>query len=117
MLHHSPVKSSELASTLLQVFALSALIGASFWIIRPFLPAILWAVTGCIATWPLLLRLQSWLGGKRSLAVASMSAILLVTLLAPFYFAITMIADNVEEIARWSKAIAKLKVPPPPGWV
>jgi predicted PurR-regulated permease PerM len=57
------------------------------------------AVTGCIATWPLLLRLQDWLGGKRSLAVASMSTVLLVTLLAPFYFAIAMII-NIQEIAK-----------------
>jgi predicted PurR-regulated permease PerM len=110
-------KSSELTRTLLQVVALSTLIGASFWIIRPFLAAILWAVTGCIATWPLLLRLQEWLGGKRSLAVASMSMVLLATLLAPFYFAIAMIVDNVEEIAKWSKSIAKLTLPLPPKWL
>jgi predicted PurR-regulated permease PerM len=64
-----------------------------------------------------MLRLQSWLGGKRLLAVALMSAILLVTLLAPFYFAIVMIADNVEEIAKWSKSLANVTLPPPPAWI
>jgi predicted PurR-regulated permease PerM len=108
---------AELTRTLFQVIALSTLIAASFWIIWPFLPAILWAVTGCIATWPLMLRLQSWLGGKRSLAVTAMSAILLVTLLAPFYFAIVTIADNVDEIAKWSKSIANVTLPPAPAWV
>jgi predicted PurR-regulated permease PerM len=113
----TPDRPSELTRTLLQVVALGSLIAACFWIIRPFLAAILWAATGCIATWPLLLRVQSWLGGKRSLAVASMSAILLLTLLAPFYFATVTIADNVEQIANWSKSIAKLKLPLPPAWV
>jgi predicted PurR-regulated permease PerM len=108
---------AELTRTLFQVIALGTLIAASFWIIWPFLAAILWAVTGCIATWPLMLRLQARLGGKRSLAVTLMSAILLVTLLAPFYFAVVMIADNVEEISKWSKSIAHLTLPAAPAWV
>jgi predicted PurR-regulated permease PerM len=112
-----PDRPSELAQTLLQVIALSALIGASFWIFRPFLPAMLWAVTGAIATWPLLLSLQSWLGGKRSLAVTAMSAILLVTLVAPFYLAIATITDNIEQIKNWSKSLANLSFPQPPSWV
>jgi len=101
----------------LQVAALSALIAASFWIIRPFMAAILWAITGAIATWPLLLRMQSWLGGKRSLAVTLMSVILLLTLVAPFYIAIKTITDNIEEIANWSKSIKTLTLPGPPAWV
>jgi predicted PurR-regulated permease PerM len=112
-----PDRPSELARTTLQVLALSTLIVASFWIIRPFLAAILWAVTGSIATWPLLLRVQSWLGGKRSLAVALMSLILLMTLLAPFYLAIVTIVDHIDQLAKWSKSIAQLTVPAPPGWV
>jgi len=112
-----PDQSAELTRTTLQVVALSGLIATSFWIIRPFLGAILWAATGAIATWPLLLRMESWLGGKRSLAVALMSVILLLTLLAPFYLAIATITNNVEQIANWSKSIATLTIPPPPGWV
>jgi hypothetical protein len=53
---HEPVRETkpnepaELARTLLQVIALSLLIAASRWIIRPFVAAILWAVAACIAT-------------------------------------------------------------------
>jgi predicted PurR-regulated permease PerM len=109
--------SSDLTRTLLQVIALSTLIGATFWIIRPFLGAILWASAGAIATWPLLLRMQSWLGGKRSLAVAAMSVLLLIILLAPFYFAVAMITNNIERIANWSKSIATFRLPAPPSWI
>jgi predicted PurR-regulated permease PerM len=112
-----PDRPSELTRTTLQVLALSTLIIASFWIIKPFLAAILWAVTGSIATWSLLLRVQSWFGGRRSLAVALMSATLLATLLAPFYFAIVTIADNIDQLSKLSKSIAKLKIPMPPSWV
>ena len=112
-----PDQPPELTRMTLQVAALSALIAASFWIIRPFMAAILWAITGAIATWPLLLRMQSWLGGKRSLAVTLMSVILLLTLVAPFYIAIKTITDNIEEIANWSKSIKTLTLPGPPAWV
>jgi predicted PurR-regulated permease PerM len=114
---NTPERPSELTRTTLQILALSTLIVASFWIIRPFLAAILWAVTGSIATWPMLLRVQSWLGGKRSLAVALMSLILLATLLAPFYFAIVTIVEHIDQLAKWSKSIATLTVPAPPAWV
>jgi predicted PurR-regulated permease PerM len=107
----------ELTRITLQVLALGALIIASFLIIRPFLAAILWAATGAIATWPLLLSVQSWLGGKRSLAVVFMSGILLLTLLAPFYFAVATITNNIELIANWSKSIARFKLPAPPSWI
>jgi predicted PurR-regulated permease PerM len=112
-----PNRPPELTRVTLRVAALSALIATSFWIIRPFLAAILWAITGAIATWPLLLRLQSWLGGRRSLAVALMTVMLLLTLAAPFYLAIVTITGNIEEIANWSKSIATFTLPPPPAWV
>jgi predicted PurR-regulated permease PerM len=112
-----PDRPPDLTRMTLQVVALSVLIAASFWIIRPFLAAILWATTGVIATWPLLLHLQSWLGGKRSFAVALMSTMLLLILVAPFYLAIATIINNIEVIANWSKSIATLTLPPPPAWV
>ena len=41
-------------------------IGGSLWILRPFLPAVIWATMIVVATWPFLLRVQSMLGGRRS---------------------------------------------------
>ena len=75
----------DLARTTLQLMALGALIVSSFWIVRPFLVASAWAAMIAVATWPVLLRTQVWLGGRRSLAVAVMTFALLLILLAPFY--------------------------------
>ena len=69
-------RSSDLARTTLQFLALGALIGASLWIMWPFLVALVWAATVAIATWPLLLRAQSWFGGRRGPAVALMTIVL-----------------------------------------
>jgi len=75
-----PNRSPDLARTTLQLLALAALIGTSLWIVRPFLVALIWAATVAIATWPLLLHAQSWFGGRRSLAVALMTVVLLLIL-------------------------------------
>ena len=107
----------DLARTTLQLLALAALIVSSFWIVRPFLVASSWAAMITVATWPLLLHAQAWLGGRRSLAVAVMTIALLLVLLVPFYFGITTIVQNAQRIADWSKALATLTVPQPPGWV
>jgi predicted PurR-regulated permease PerM len=70
-----------------------------------------------VATWPLLLHAQAWLGGRRSLAVAAMTIVLLLVLLVPFYFGVTTIVENAGRIADWSKSVATLTLPQPPGWV
>jgi len=109
--------SSDLARTTLQLLFLGALIAASFWILRPFLMAVAWATMIVVATWPLLLHAQAWLGGRRSLAVAVMTIVLLLILVVPLYFGIDAIVENAERIADWSKSLATLTVPQPPAWV
>jgi predicted PurR-regulated permease PerM len=64
-----------------------------------------------------MLRAQSWLGGKRVAAVALMTLLLLMLLVAPFYLAIRVVAQNIEQVANWSNALKSLKLPQLPGWV
>ena len=110
-------RSSDLTRSTLQLLALGVLIASSVWILRPFLVASAWATTIVVATWPLLLGTQTWLGGRRSLAVLAMTTALLLTLMVPLYFAITTIVDNAEEVAGWSKSLARLAAQPPPAWI
>jgi predicted PurR-regulated permease PerM len=112
-----PNRSPDLARTALQLLALAALIGTSLWIVRPFLVALIWAATVAIATWPLLLRAQSWLGGRRGPAVALMTVVLLLILIVPLYFAIATITENLGQIAEWSKSLARLIRSQPPDWI
>jgi len=110
-------RSLDLARITLQLLALGALIASSVWILRPFLVALTWATMIAVATWPLLLHVQAWLGGKRSLAVAVMTIALLLTLVVPLYFGISTIVGNAERIAGWSESLATLTIPQPPAWV
>ena len=108
---------ADLVRTVLQLIALAALIAASFWIFSPFLMALIWAGTIVIATWPVLLRLQDWFGGRRSLAVAVLTLALLLILVIPFYFGITAIVEGAQQIAEWSKSLGTFKLPALPAWV
>ena len=50
--------------TTLAVLFVGGMIGTCFWILRPFLPAIIWATTLVVATWPLMLRVQGALAAR-----------------------------------------------------
>jgi len=109
--------SRDLTRTMLVVIFFVALIVANFFILKPFLPAFVWAVTIVVATWPLMLRLQTWLGGKRGFAVAVMSLALLLILIVPFTLAIITLVDNADMIKGSAESLKAKGLPPPPGWV
>lgn len=110
-------RTTDLVRITLQMLALGALIAASFWIIRPFVVAAVWATTVVVATWPILLQTQSWLGGRRSLAVTAMTLALTLILIAPLYIAVITIEGNLEQITAWSKLLVSLAHSGPPSWI
>jgi predicted PurR-regulated permease PerM len=110
-------RSPDLARTSLQLLALGVLIASAFWIMRPFLISLTWAVMIADSTWPLLLRAQGWLGGRRSLAAAAMTIVLLLIFVVPLSFGVTALVENSEQIASWSKSLETLAIPQPPAWV
>ncbi len=107
----------DITRSVLAVIFIMTLIGSSIWILRPFLGAIVWATTIVVATWPLMISIQSWLWNKRGFAVTVMTLLLLGVLVVPLTFAIGTIVSNVDEIAAWAKSLAALKRPSPPAWV
>ena len=111
-----PVKM-DLTRTILAVLFIGALIAASFWILLPFLSAILWATTIVVTTWPVMLGLQAWLRGKRWLAVTAMTLLLLLVIIVPLSVAVATIVDKVGDIATWGKSLAAFTIPSPPSWL
>ena len=107
----------DLTRTVLAVLFTFALIAASFWILRPFLAAIIWSTMIVVSTWPIMLVIQHRLWNKRALAVTVMTAALLLVFVAPFSAAIGTIVANADEIAGWVKGLSGLTLPPPPGLV
>jgi predicted PurR-regulated permease PerM len=64
-----------------------------------------------------MLRLQARLRGRRGLAVAGMTVLLLLVIIVPFTLAVVTIAERADDIAAWGKSLATFTVPPLPGWV
>ena len=110
-------RPADLTRTTLGVLCIGILIAASFWILSPFLTSMVWAAMIVVATWPLMLSLQSLLGGKRRLAVIAMTLILAIVLFVPITIAITTIIDKAGDVYAWVKTPGQLVIPVPPDWV
>jgi predicted PurR-regulated permease PerM len=111
------VQPSEDFHRVLAVLVILLLTAATFLILFPFLTAIIWAGTIAVATWPALIRLTRRLGGRRGLAVAVMTLLMLLVFFVPLVVAIGAIVNHTDELAKWSREIAASGLPDVPGWV
>lgn len=110
-------RSPDLPRITIQVLALAALIASSLWILQPFLVAFTWAAAIVVATWPVLLYVQAFLGERRGLAVAAMTIALILVLVIPLYFAVSTIVTSSKQISTWSETLVSLALPGPPAWI
>lgn len=108
---------NDLTRIVLTVLFIGGLMAASFWILRPFLGAIIWAVMIVVATWPLHIALERRVGGRRWIATTLMSVILLLVLVLPLSAAIATVVGNADAIAAWVGGLQDYHLPPPPAWV
>jgi predicted PurR-regulated permease PerM len=106
--------SWDLTRILLGAAAIGGLVAASFWILRPFLPSVVWATMIVVATWPTLKAVQARVWGKRGLAVAVMTAAMLMVIVAPVAVGVMTIVEHGGEIVSWSRSLAELPLPGPP---
>jgi predicted PurR-regulated permease PerM len=101
----------------LTVFFVIAFTGASLWILRPFVPALIWAVMIVIPTWGMLHALERRLWGKRALAAAVLTLLLVLIFVVPLSLAIGTIIANADTITGWVKSIESFELPPAPTWL
>jgi predicted PurR-regulated permease PerM len=111
--HHRP----DPTRVILLLIFVGGLTLCSLWVMRPFLPATVWAATIVVAIWPLLLRLQKILGGSRGLAVTLMTLIVLLLFVVPFWLATTTIIGHSDSLVGLVKAAVAFRIPPVPQWV
>ena len=110
-------RTQDITRTILAVLFIGGLIAGSLWILLPFLPAAIWATMIVVATWPILLRVQGWLWGRRWLAVTVLTSALLLLFVVPLSLAVGTIVANVDVITGWAGALSTVKLSAPPGWV
>jgi predicted PurR-regulated permease PerM len=110
-------RHSDLTRDTLAVVFLFVLIAVSVWILLPFLGSILWATMIVVPTWPVLLKLQGWMRGRRWLAVTIMTLLLSGTFLVPVSIGIGTLINSFDEIASNTKSLSSLTLPSPPEWL
>jgi predicted PurR-regulated permease PerM len=110
-------ETRDLARTMLVLLFIGGLMLASFLVMRPFLPAVVWATTLVIATWPLMLAAQEALGGRRALAVTVMTIALALVVLVPLSLAVDAVVSHSDKIVAFVAAAPTFRLPPPPAWL
>jgi predicted PurR-regulated permease PerM len=82
----------------------------------PFLPPIVWGVILAVATQPIYARLLSAMGGRRSLAAATLVLVVLLVLIVPVVLLTANLVESTTELAHQVQA-GTLEIPPPPARV
>ena len=113
----TPRQHVDIARILFVIVILSALTIGSLYILRPFIPGLIWATTIVVATWPVMLAVQRRVGNRRWIATAVMLIMLLLVIALPLYEAISTLALHASDIMGTIKILPSYALPPPPGWV
>ena len=108
---------NDLTRIVLTVLFIGALMAASFWILRPFLGAMIWAIMIVVATWPLMLAVQQRAGGRRWVAVTVMTLLLLLVLIGPLSAAVSTVFSHADDITGFVRKLPDFRLPPPPDWL
>ena len=107
----------DITHTTLSVAFLSILAVAAFWVVSPFLTSILWATIISVAIWPLLVRLQAALGGRRGLAVTIVTIAILLVVFVPVTLAFITVARNAQQVTTELSQVQGVALPGPPEWL
>jgi len=86
-------------------------------VLRPFVSAILWAAVLAYTTWPLLLRLEGRMRGRRSLAAFTMTTLIAMVMVLPFVAAGITLAENTSRLEGLFRFLQGGLPAEAPGWV
>lgn len=107
----------DLPRATLVVLFICGLLAAVFWVLRPFIAPAIWATLIVVAAWPLLLRVQARLGGRRWAAVLVMLIGLSMLFLLPVAVVGLTILQNASDIMNAIEHAPDLATATAPGWI
>ena len=99
------------------MLVIGALLAGSLWTLLPFLSGLIWATTIVIATWPAMRGLERLFGGRRSMAVAVMTLVVLLTFIVPVALAIGTLIDAAQRSPVVMNDFLARGLRPPPAWI
>jgi predicted PurR-regulated permease PerM len=109
--------SGDITRIVLFVLVVGTLLVGSFWTLLPFLSGLIWATTIVVATWPALLQLERLTGGRRWLAVALMTLVVLLAFVVPFALAVSTLLDAAARSPSVMSDFLAQGLGPPPAWI
>lgn len=95
-------RGMDLPQLLFSLMFILIMIIACLWVVQPFILGFAWASMVVIATWPLMIRLQHILWGRRSLAVIAMTILLLLLFIIPIALLVSSLIDNSAPVIAWA---------------
>ena len=110
-------ESGEITRIVLLVMVIGTLLLGSLLTLLPFLGGLVWATTITVATWPLMLRLQQLLGGRRSLATLVMTLAAVLAFILPFAIALSTLIDAATQSPAVMNDFLARGLGPPPPWI
>jgi len=97
----NPKDKMDLSQSILSMIFITSMGIISFLVIQPFLLGFSWASMIVIATWPLMLKIQKFLGGNRSLSVLIMIVIILLLFIIPVFFLVNSLIATSIPLIHW----------------
>jgi predicted PurR-regulated permease PerM len=102
---------------LITIAALVLLTLGSVLVLRPFLPALIWALIFAVSTWPLFTRLETWLHGSSTAAAVLLILVFATLFLTPLVFVAVRLADEVPRLVGAAHQLFLEGPPPAPAWL
>lgn len=99
------------------VALMTILMVGCFFVLRPFLSAILWAVILSFSTWPVYRRIEQAVAGRRGLAASIMVLLVAAVLVLPLVLLGTSLAEDVTALIEMARQLLVKGPPDPPAWV
>lgn len=100
-----------------QLAAISIVVIGCILVLLPFIPAILFAVVVCVATWPLYVRLRRVLRGRSTLAALLMVLLLMVLVIVPSALLAYSLTDNVTTLVAAAQSLLNQGPIQSPTWL
>lgn len=113
----APASQQDIARVTLTVVFICSLIGGVLWIVRPFIAPIIWATLIVVASWPLMLRVEARMGGKRMWAVAVMVLGLVLLLAVPAVLLAFSLIENATDAVTYVTHLPPATFQRPPQWL
>ena len=100
-----------------RIALISLLIVGCFFVLRPFMAALLFAAVFCVFTWPIYQRVWLWLGKRDALAAVTMTVFLSIAVILPMAYLATNLAESAAILIDEAQVTLKNLQPQAPEWV